>query len=226
MGDRHFKDRLYEQFERVAKALASRRRLELLDILAQSERAVEDLAAATGMTITNTSQHLQILSSARLVETRHEGTYVFYRLADESVFGAWQAMRELARSRLAEIELITQDYLRDRHDLTPVRMLELLERLKERDVIVLDVRPQEEYENGHIAGSRSIPLEELEARLGEIPADKEVVAYCRGPYCVLADEAVDYLRRNGRPARRLDLGFPDWKAEGLPVETGPPAGVR
>jgi rhodanese-related sulfurtransferase/DNA-binding MarR family transcriptional regulator len=216
--DRPLQEQLYEQFERVAKALASRRRLELLDTLAQGERSVEDLAIATGMTVTNASQHLQILRRARLVESRRAGTYVFCRLADESVFKAWQAMRELARTRLTEVELITRDFVGGRRALEPVRMGELLERMRAEDVIVLDVRPKNEYESGHIAGARSIPLDELEARLSEIPVDAEIVAYCRGPYCVLADDAVERLRRHHRLARRLDLGFPDWKAEGLPIE--------
>lgn len=215
--DRRFKDHLYDQFARVGKALASRRRLELLEILAQSERTVEDLAVATGMTIANASQHLQVLRRARLVESRQEGTHVFYSIADETVFELWTSLREVARKRLAEIDQITNDYLADRRHLQPIQMRELLNSLRAADVVVLDVRPAEEYESGHIAGARSIPLDELEDRLSDIPADAEIVAYCRGPYCVLADQAVERLRRRGRQARRLDLGFPDWKAEGLPV---------
>lgn len=217
---RKFKDLLYDQFARVGKALASRRRLELLDILAQGERPVEALAEETGMTVANASQHLQVLRRARLVETRQEGTHVFYRLADERVFVLWQALRDVGQAHLAEVDLIARDYLGDRSGLEPVRMHELLERLRAEDVVVLDVRPQEEYASGHIAGARSVPFDELEARLAEIPEGAEVVAYCRGPYCVYADEAVERLRRHGRSARRLDLGFPDWRAAGLPVDAG------
>jgi rhodanese-related sulfurtransferase len=216
---RQLKDQLYEQFERLGKALASRRRLELLDVLAQGERPVEALADETSMTVANASQHLQVLRRARLVETRPEGTHVYYRLADERVFRLWQALRDVGQAHLAEVEQIARDYLGDRDGLEPIHMHELLERLRADDVVVLDVRPQEEYASGHIAGARSVPFDELEARLAEIPEGAEVVAYCRGPYCVYADEAVERLRRHGRPARRLDLGFPDWRAAGLPVET-------
>ncbi len=217
---RYFKDRVYDQFERIGKALASRRRLELFEVLAQGARPVEELAAETAMTVANASQHLQVLRRARLVETRQEGNHVFYFLADERVFALVQALRDVAQARLAEIEQITRDYLDGRDHLDPVRMGELFDRLREQDVVVLDVRPHQEYESGHIAGARSVPVDELEARLAELSPDTEIVAYCRGPYCVLAVEAVERLRRHGRSARRLDLGFPDWQAAGLPVETG------
>jgi rhodanese-related sulfurtransferase/DNA-binding transcriptional ArsR family regulator len=219
-NNRRFKDQVYDQFERIGKALASRRRLELLEVLAQGDRPVEELASETAMTVANASQHLQVLRRARLVETRQEGKHVFYSLADDRVFTLLQALRGVAETRLAEIEQITRDFLGDRDGLDPVRMGELFDRLRTGDVIVLDVRPPEEYESGHIAGARSMPLDELEARLAELPSDADVVAYCRGPYCVLAVEAVERLRQRGRPARRLDLGFPDWQAAGLPVETG------
>lgn len=215
---RTFKNQLYTQFARVGKALASPRRLELLDVLAQGERPVEDLAGETDLSVANTSQHLQVLRRARLVETRQEGTYVYYRLADERVFRLWQALRDLGESRLAEIDRLVRDYLQGREALEPIRMAELLDRLREDAVVLLDVRPGKEYKAGHIAGARSIPLDELEARLDDLPPEAEIVAYCRGPYCVFADEAVERLRRRGLSARRLDLGFPDWQAAGLPVE--------
>ena len=222
---REFKDQLYEQFERVAQALASARRLELLDLLAQREWSVEALAAETGMSVANTSRHLQILRAAQVVEVRREGSYLFYRLADERVFRVCQALRELAEVRLAEIDRIVQTFLKDRNALDGVSVAELRRRLKDGGVVVLDVRPEGEYRAGHIAGARSVPLAELEARLREIPKDQEVVAYCRGPYCVFADEAVALLRARGYRARRFELGFPDWKARGLPVErvSGGPA---
>jgi rhodanese-related sulfurtransferase/DNA-binding transcriptional regulator YhcF (GntR family) len=222
---REFKDQLYEQFERVGHALASARRLELLELLAQGERSVESLAAETAISVANTSRHLQILRAAQIVEVRRDGSYVFYRLADERVFRAYQALRELAEVRLLEIDRIVQTFLKDRNALDGVSVAELRRRLKDGGVVVLDVRPEGEYRAGHIAGARSVPLAELEARLREIPKDQEVVAYCRGPYCVFADEAVALLRAHGYRARRFELGFPDWKARELPVErvSGGPA---
>ncbi len=216
-SERRFKDQVYDQFERIGKALASRHRIELLEVLAQGERTVEVLAAQTAMTVANTSQHLQVLRRARLTETRREGKHVFYSLADDRVFELLQSLRHVAEARLSEIEQIAGDYLLNRDELDPIPMAELFDRLRAGDVVVLDVRPPEEYESGHIAGARSVPLEELEAHLAELPPGKDVVAYCRGPYCVLAVDAVEKLRRHGRPARRLDLGFPDWRAAGLPV---------
>ena len=215
---RHFKDEIFAQFARVGHALASGRRLELIDLLAQGERTVEELARESDMSIANASQHLQVLGRARLVENRKEGTYVFYRLAGESVFRLWQALRHLGEERLADVGRIVREYLQDREAMEPVTMTELLRRLRGGDVMLLDVRPKREFEAGHIAGARSIPIEELEARLAEIPPDADVVAYCRGPYCVYADEATRRLRMRGLRARRLEAGYPDWKAAGHPVE--------
>lgn len=215
---RTFKDTVYGQFERVAKALANGRRLELLDLLAQGERNVKALAEETGMSVANTSQHLQILRASRIVEVHRDGLFARYRLADEQVFKVWRAIRELGEMRLAEIDRIVRVYLKDRQALEPVTVDELVRRLEENSVVVLDVRPEAEYRAGHIPGARSIPLDELEARLREIPKDPAIVAYCRGPYCVLSDEAVALLQANGYAARRLDQGYPDWRALGLPVE--------
>jgi rhodanese-related sulfurtransferase len=215
---RAFKTQLFEQFERVGHALAGARRLELLDFLAQREWSVEALAREADMTTANTSRHLQILRDARLVAVRREGAYMFYRLADQRVFLAWRALRDLAVSRLAEIDQLVSTYLRDRDALERVGVDELRERLEAGHVVVLDVRPESEYRSGHIAGARSLPLAELEARLGEIPKDQEVVAYCRGPYCIFADDAVAFLNAKGYRARRFELGFPDWQVLGLPVE--------
>ena len=218
---RRFKDRVFGELERVGKALASGRRLELLDVLAQGEHTVEQLALETAMSVANVSQHLQVLRRARLAETRRAGTYVYYRLADERVFRLFQALREVGDARLAELNQVVHDNRTMHGAFQPVGMQELVERLRADEVIVLDVRPAHEYEAGHIEGARSMPLEELEARLQELPPDAEVIAYCRGPYCVFADEAVRRLREYGRRARRLDLGYPDWRAAGLPIEITP-----
>lgn len=217
---RTFKNQLYEQFARIGKALSSPHRLELLDVLAQCERTVEALAQETGMSIANASQHLQVLRAAHLVEVRREGVSMYYRLANESVFSMWQAMRTVGEAQLAEIDRVVQTFLQDRTQLQPMGAQELLHRLSDDQVILLDVRPAEEYVAGHLPQARSIPVTELEARFAELPVDKEIVAYCRGPYCVFADEAVALLRNNGYNARRLEQGLPDWRALGLPVASG------
>ena len=222
---RAFKNQLYEQFARIGKALSSPHRLELLEVLAQGERSVEALAQETGMSVANASQHLQVLRAAQLVEVRREGVYIYYRLADERVFSLWQAMREVGEARIAEIDRIVQTYLHERTLLQPISAIELRQRLVEGDVILLDVRPVEEYEAAHLPDAISIPVTELEARLPELPQYKEIVAYCRGPYCVFADEAVALLQTNGYKARRLEQGLPDWRALGLPVESGTGAQV-
>lgn len=217
---RTFKNRLYEQFARIGKALANSHRLELLEVLAQGERSVEALAQETNMSIANASQHLQVLRAAQLVEVRREGVYSYYRLADERVFSLWQAMRNVGEARIAEIDRLVQTYLHDRSLLQPISAAELLQRLVEGNVILLDVRPAEEYAAGHLPDALSIPVTELEARLRELPHEKEIVAYCRGPFCVFADEAVTLLRIHGYNARRLEQGLPDWRALGLPVDIG------
>ena len=219
MRHREFKDRLYEELGRIAKAIDSPRRLELIDLLAQGERSVEDLASEAALSIANTSQHLQVLRRARLVEIRKQGLRVFYRLGHPEVYDVARAVRGLAKARLAELNQLVQTYLESRDELEPVPREELLRRVRAGRAVVIDVRPGEEYRAGHIPGALSIPLEELETRLGELPARKEVVAYCRGPYCVMAYEAVARLRARGRRARRLTDGFPEWRASGLPVQT-------
>jgi rhodanese-related sulfurtransferase/predicted transcriptional regulator len=218
---REFKDQLYEQFARIVKALANPRRLEIVDLLAQGERTVEEIARETALSIANASQHLQILRSAHLVEVRRDGLYAYYRLADENVFRVWQSIRTLGETHLAEIDRIVRTFLEDRDNLAPVSAKELLELSEARHVIVLDVRPEEEYRAGHIPGARSVPVDKLESYLKQLPTDKEVIAYCRGPYCVFADEAVSLLREQGHKARRYDKGLPDWRASGLPVEVSP-----
>jgi rhodanese-related sulfurtransferase len=220
---REFKDRLFGQFARVGKALASPRRLEIVDLLAQGERTVEEIARETAMSVASVSQHLQVLKAARMVEARREGLYAHYRLSDDDVFRTWQAIRALAESRLAEVDGVVEAYLVDRGALEAVDATELMERLTVGSVVVLDVRPEEEYRAGHIAGARSVPVERLEAYLEAylegMPRDREVVAYCRGPYCVFSDEAVRLLRSRGFRASRLVEGFPEWRAAGLPVES-------
>ena len=216
---REFKDRLFEQFARIGKALASPKRLEILDLLAQGERTVEEVARETAMPLANASQHLQVLKGARMVESRREGLYAYYRLADEAVFRTWQAVRALGETRLAEIDRVVETFLEDRDALEAVGAAALMERLSDGNVVVLDVRPEEEYRAGHIPGALSVPMDALEATLQALPKDKEIVAYCRGPYCVFSDEAVTLLRSRGYQARRLAEGLPDWRAKGLPVET-------
>ena len=216
---RKFKHELFEQFARIGKALSSGRRLELVELLAQAERSVEDLAVETSQSVANTSQHLQVLRQAQLVEGRRKGNYIRYRLADENVLRLWLAMRDLGQSRLAEIGRLVETVLKDRSALEPVTFTELRRRIKDGSATVLDVRPSEEYAAGHISGARSIPVAELRARIKEVPKKGLVVAYCRGPYCVFADQAVALLRGAGYRAFRLDGGFPDWQTRGMPVES-------
>ena len=218
MGDRAAKTALFDEFARVAKALASGRRIELVDVLANGERTVEALAGEVGLSVANTSQHLQILRQAGLVGSRRQGTSVHYRLAGPEVFELWRTLRTLAASRLAEVERLAVAYLGGRDDLEPVTREELARRLQDGDdLVVLDVRPAAEYAAGHLPGAVSIPVAELRRRLAELPADREVVAYCRGPYCAFAHEAVVLLREAGVSARRLEDGLPEWQAAGLAV---------
>jgi len=214
---RELKDALYEQLARVGRAVDSPKRLELLDLLAQGERPVDALATRTGMSVANTSAHLQALRAARLVLTRREGTRIHYRLAGDDVARFLIALRELAANRIAEVETAANAYLGGRNEEEAVSREELLTRLHQGDVIVLDVRPPEEYAAGHIPGAVSIPVDELHARLDELPPDMEVVAYCRGPYCRYSPDAVRLLRRHRRSARRLVDGLPEWRLAGLPV---------
>src|SRR5215204_1146686 len=215
---REFKDRLFGQFARVGKALASPRRLAIVDLLAQGERTVEEIASETSMSVASASQHLQALKAARMVEVRREGLYIHYRLANEDVFRTWQAVRALAESRLTEVDGVVESYLKDRYALEAVDATVLMERLSDGSVVVLDVRPEEEYRAGHIPGAISVPVDALEATLQTLLKDREIVAYCRGPYCVFSDEAVAFLRSRGYRAYRLRQGLPDWRAAGMPVE--------
>ena len=217
---RTFKDAVYEQFARIGKAISSPKRLEILDLLCQGPRTVEVLSQEAELSVANTSRHLQVLRSARLVEADKEGVFVRYRMADQAVCDFFRAMRLLAEKRLAEVEQIKQRFFRDREGMEPVNQQELLRRVRSAEVIVVDVRPTEEYLAGHIPGAISIPLKELKRRLSDLPKGRQIVAYCRGPYCVLALKAVELLRKKGFQALRLEDSVQDWRARGFPVETG------
>jgi rhodanese-related sulfurtransferase/predicted transcriptional regulator len=209
---------LFDALTESAKALANGRRAELIDILAQGERSVEELAAEIGQSVANTSQHLQRLLRSGLVRSRRQGNRIYYCLSSPAVWRLWRAMRETAEQHVADLQRIAEDYLGDRGSLATISRDDLVERLRAGDVVLLDVRPEPEYAAGHIPGALSIPLQTLEARLDEIPAGVEIVAYCRGPYCVYADEAVRLFSATGRSASRLEDGFPEWVAADLPVD--------
>ncbi len=215
---RRFKDAIYEQFARVGKAVASPKRLELLDLLCQGPRTVEVLAGQTDQSVANVSAHLQVLRAARLVEAQKDGLYVTYRLADDQVCAFFQALRRLSESRLVEIDRIVRTFLQDRDAMEPTDREALIRKVKHGEAIVLDVRPVEEYRAGHIPGAISVPLGDLKRRLAKLPRSGEIVAYCRGPYCVLAIEAVKLLRARGFNAVRLDEGIHEWRERGLRIE--------
>jgi rhodanese-related sulfurtransferase len=218
--NRQFKDAIYDQFSRIGKAVSSPKRLELLDLLCQCDKTVETLSKETGLSLANTSQHLQILRATRLVDAEKEGLYVKYRLADQMVCQFFRSMRVLAKNRLAEVEMINHRFLEGREGMEPVDRTDLLKRVKNGAVTVLDVRPVEEYRSGHIPGSLSVPLEQLKEMLSKLPKDQEIVAYCRGPYCVLAVQAVEMLRKKGFKAVRLEEGIQDWLAMGHSISVG------
>ena len=209
---------LFDALASVARALGSGRRAEIVDVLAQGERSVEELADEISQSVANTSQHLQVLARAGLVRTRREGARVVYRLADERVGDLWATVRDVAVRHVAEVSLLADEYLGDREGVEQVSAAELRERLERGEVVVLDVRPGHEYRAGHIAGARSAPLSALDELASTLGPSREIVAYCRGPYCVYADEAVRLLRARGLDARRLEVGYPEWRREGLPVE--------
>ena len=217
MGHRDFKERIYPQFARIGQALASEKRLELLDLLAQAPRHVEALAAETDMSVANASQHLQVLRNARLVESTREGTKVLYHLADQRVVHLWLALRSVAESRLAEVGQIKREFAVEGADETTLSRDELQRLAQSGKVFLIDVRPAVEYEQGHLPGAVSVPVEQLPERLGELPRDRPIVAYCRGAYCLFADEAVALLRGQGFDAVRLEGGWPEWRDEGRPV---------
>lgn len=216
-SNRQFKDAIYEQFSRIGKAISSPKRLELLDLLCQGEKTVDTLSRETGLSVANTSQHLQTLRTARLIESEKEGLYVKYQLADQMVCDFFRSMRVLAENRLAEVEMIKRRFLEGRENMEPVNRNDLTERVINGAVTVLDVRPVEEYRAGHIPGALSVPLGQLKPLLSKLPQDQEVVAYCRGPYCVLSIQAVEMLRAEGFNAIRLEEGVQDFRAMGVPI---------
>jgi rhodanese-related sulfurtransferase/DNA-binding HxlR family transcriptional regulator len=217
MGDRQAKDALFDAFASVAKALGSGRRAEIVDVLAQGERSVEQIATELGQSVANTSQHLQHLLRSGLVRTRRDGTRIVYSLASPRVANLWAAVRDVAAEHVAELDQLAAAYLGDRSKLDSVTQEQLAERLRDGDVVLVDVRPEPEYRSGHIAGALSVPVADLTRRIRELPKDRAVVAYCRGPYCVFADDAVRTLRRRGYQAARLEDGYPEWARSGLPV---------
>ena len=217
---RQFKDAIYDQFARIGKAISSPKRLELLELLCQGERTVEALAAEAELSIANTSQHLQVLRAARLVEASKEGLYVTYRIADSAVGDFIRSIQVLAEKQLAEVEQISRRFFEAKRGLEPLDRDALVKRVRKGEVVVLDVRPAEEYRAGHIPGALSIPIQQLKRRLSELPKSQDIVAYCRGPYCVFSDQAVELLRAKGFQAVRLDEGILDWRARGLRVAVG------
>lgn len=220
VSDRTAKDALYEGFAEVAKSLANGRRAEIADLLAQGERSVEEIAEEIGQSVANTSHHLRAMARAGVLATRRDGTRIYYSLASERVGELWRALRDVAAEHVAGLEKLVGAYLGDRDGIEVVDRDELNRRLERGEVLVLDVRPEAEYAAGHIAGARSLPITELRRRLRSLPKDVEIVAYCRGPYCVYADDAVRELKRKAFAARRLVDGFPEWKHADLPVAVG------
>jgi rhodanese-related sulfurtransferase len=218
MGSGSAKAALFDALASVAQALGSGRRAEIVDLLAQGERSVDEIAHEIDQSVANTSQHLQVLARAGLVRSRRDGTRVFYRLASERVGELWTAVRDVAARHVAEVGVLADEYLGERDEVEQLSAAELARRLARDQVVLLDVRPEREYRAGHIAGARSAPLDELPDLLSKLPRRREIVAYCRGPYCVYADDAVRLLRERGLKARRLDVGFPEWRRAGLPVE--------
>lgn len=215
-GTRQAKDELYDAFASVAKALGNGRRAEIIDLLAQGERSVEDVAGEIGQSVANTSHHLRSLATTGLLRSRRDGQRIIYRLTSDRVAELWAALRDVAATHVADVEVLAEAYLGSRDVVEAVSADELASRLAKGRAVVVDVRPRLEYESGHIAGARSIPIDDLEPALDALPRSREIIAYCRGPYCVYADEAVRLLRDKGFEARRLDTGYPEWERAGLP----------
>lgn len=219
MNKREFKDKVYEELAMLTKALANPRRLEIIELLAQGDYSVEQISVQTNLSVANTSQHLQVLKTAQLVDITRSGNFIHYRLANTNVYKTWKALRELGVERIASIEKLVKDFRRSRFRFDSVTIDEFLKKIASGKVTILDVRPETEYKKGHIAKAVSIPFDQLSERLKELPRKNEIIAYCRGPFCVFADEAVAMLVKAGFKATRLEEGYPDWALMGLPVET-------
>lgn len=218
MEKRDFKNKVYQQLANMIKAMSNPHRLEILELLAQGEFPVAKIAEETDITGANASQHLQVLKQAQLVSTRREGNHIYYSLAGKSVYKAWKALRELGIERVAEIERVLRQFRESRNSLEILSSSELTEKMKQGDVTIIDVRPEQEFREGHIAGALNIPIDELSDKIDELSKDQEIVAYCRGPFCVFADDAVELLQKKGLNAKRLAEGYPEWRLEELPVE--------
>jgi DNA-binding transcriptional ArsR family regulator len=219
MNKREFKDKVYGELAKITKALANPHRLEIIELLAQGDYSVEQLSIQTNLSIANASQHLQVLKTAQLVDVTRDGNFIYYRLANVNVFKAWKALRELGVAQIASVEKLVKDFRQSKFKLESVNIVELLKKIESGKVTILDVRPDVEYRKGHIANAISIPFDVLSQRLKELPKRNEIVAYCRGPFCVFADEAVAMLNKAGYKAKRLEEGFPDWAVMDLPVES-------
>jgi rhodanese-related sulfurtransferase/DNA-binding transcriptional ArsR family regulator len=218
MNKREFKDRVYNELAKISKAMANPHRLEIIELLAQGDFSVEQISIQTNLSVANASQHLQVLKTAQLVEITRNGNFIYYRLANDNVFKAWKALRELGVERIASVERLVRDFRTSNFTLESVTIDELIQKIESGKITILDVRPESEYVKGHIANSVSIPFDQLSARLKELPKRTEIIAYCRGPFCVYADEAVAILAQAGYKAKRLAEGFPDWKVKELPIE--------
>lgn len=219
MDKREFKDKVFSELAKISQALGNAKRLEIVDLLAQGEKTVDKIAASTGMSVANTSQHLQVLKAGNLVSIQRKGNFISYKLSSTDVAIIYTLLRDFGTSRIAEIDKVVKEFRAGKHNLDSVTVEELIDKMSLENVVLLDVRPQDEFESGHISGALSIPIEQLAERLSEIPSDKTVVAYCRGPFCVFADEAVKLLHQHNFNVTRLEEGFPDWKMKGLPIET-------
>lgn len=219
MTKKEFKDKVYNDLAKITKALANPHRLEIIELLAQGDYSVEKISTQTNLSVANTSQHLQVLKSAQLVEVSRNGNFIHYRLANDNVFKAWKALRDLGVERIASVEKLVKEFRKSKFAIQSLTIDELIQKIQSGKVTILDVRPEMEYGNGHIANSISIPFDQLSDRLKELPKRNEIVAYCRGPFCVYADEAVALLSKAGFKAKRLEEGFPDWAVMGLPIES-------
>ena len=217
MNKRDFKNKVYKELAKITKALANPHRLEIIELLAQGEFSVEQIAIQTSLSVANASQHLQILKMAQLVDITRQGNFIHYRLANTNVFKAWKALRELGVERIATIEKLVRDFRQSKFKFELVTINQLIKKIESGKITILDVRPEAEFNTGHIANAISIPIEQLADRMKELPKKNEIIAYCRGPFCVYADEAVAFLTKAGYKAMRLEEGFPDWSIMGLPV---------